>query len=292
MKNFKRIAAVAATVALGVTAMGLAACGGNDGQGGTSGETTKTPFIKEVIILSEPETYYLEGETFDEGDFALQEIYSDGTKKNITSGYEFTRKQKSVLVDPDNYVYEDQDVPLNDPLTSNDNEVYITYKTTCQGYNLEYNLTQPITVKNPTAADTEIFTVGDNDKVYFYGDGTIQSYGIQYAGYWQVFSNAGEWSWDGTNLTIVMKNWNPNVCVGGNAKDEGKRELNVTKNADGSYSFNFEWAAKYETTGDGYKTYTYGGTIPSNVFAKRLTSDKKYGDQELAGKYPKQVDKL
>lgn len=288
MKNFKRIAAVAATVALGATTMGLAACGGNEGS-----TPEQTPFIKEVVILNAPETYYLEGETFDEGDFALQEIYSDGTKKNVTSGYEFIRKQKSVLVDPDNYTYEDQDVPLNDPLTNNDNEIYISYKTTCQGYNLEYNLTQPITVKDPTATDTEIFTVGDNDKIYFYGDGTVQSYGIQYAGYWQMFTNSGKWSWDGETITIAMENWNPNVCENGNAKKDGSyRELKITKSADGACTFHFEWAASMETVGEGYKTYTYGGTIPASVFAKRLTADKKYGEQDLAGKYSKQIDNL
>lgn len=167
MRNFKKFVPVTAMFALVATTLGLTACGsGNEGgNGGNSCE--KTPFIKDVVILNAPEVNYLYGDTFDEGDFLLQEIYSDGATKNVTSGYQFIRKQESVLVDEENWVYEDKDVELTAPMTRNDTEIYIEYKTTCQGYDLTYNLTQPLNVQDPNSADTVIFTVGTNDKVYF-----------------------------------------------------------------------------------------------------------------------------
>ena len=295
MKNRNKLSVFALSALLcGAT---LTSCGNStcDATSTNSASGTKTPFIKEVTILNEPETYYLAGETFDEGDFALQETYSDGSKKNVTFGYTFTRKTKSVLVDETNYKYEDQAVALTDPLTTNDDEIYITYTTTCQGYKLTYNLTQSLTVKDPSASDTEIFTVGTNDKIYFYGDGHVESYGIQYepyahGEYGAIVRNDGFWSWTGSELTIAMKNYNPNVSE--NADDE-YRELILTKNSDGTYTFSFEWAAQSETVSSDpvtCKTYTYGGTIAENVMKKRLTANKTYGDQSLKGKYSKQTD--
>lgn len=206
MRNFKKFVPVTAMFALVATTLGLTACGsGNEGgNGGNSCE--KTPFIKDVVILNAPEVNYLYGDTFDEGDFLLQEIYSDGATKNVTSGYQFIRKQESVLVDEENWVYEDKDVELTAPMTRNDTEIYIEYKTTCQGYDLTYNLTQPLNVQDPNSADTVIFTVGTNDKVYFYGDGHVESYGVQWNNeYWQYGTNSGKWSWNGTELVIAMK---------------------------------------------------------------------------------------
>ena len=87
-----------------------------------------------------------------------------------------------------------------------------------------------------------------------------------------------------------MKNYNPNVSE--NPNDE-YRELVVTKNSDGTFSFKYEWAAQSEKVSDDpvtYKTYTYGGTVAANVISKRLTSSKTYGDQNLKGTYSKQTD--
>lgn len=269
----------------------LAACGGNNGNGG---KTEKTPFIKEVVILTKPETDYLVGDIFTYDDFALQEVYSDGSRKNIVSGFEFTRKKASVLVDKKNYIYEDQDVALDAPLTTNDTEIYITYNTTCQGYNLTYNLTQPLSVKDPSDPNTEIFMIGDASLVYFYGDGRVESYGIQYAPYKQYDAcrNDGFWSWNGSELVIAMKNYNPNISE--NADDE-YRELIITK-VNGGYTFKFEWAAQGENVGTKespvYKTYTYNCTISAELAARRLTSNRKYGDQNLKGKYSKQTDNV
>lgn len=289
MKNLKKIVAVVATVVLIATTLGLVACGPTNG-GGNGGNDSgkKTPFIKEVVILSAPEVNYLYGDTFDEGDFMLQEIYSDGTTKNVTSGYQFIRKQASVLVDEENWVYEDQDVELTAPITRNDNEIYIEYKTTCQGYDLTYNLTQPLNVQDPDSKDTVIFTVGTNDKIYFYGDGHVESYGVQLNDYWQYGTNSGFWSWNGSELVIAIKNYNSNVSE--NPEDE-YRELYVTKNADGTFTFKYEWAARLEALpGGGFKTYTFGGTVSKSDVTRRLTSSKTYGDQNLKGTYSKQTD--
>lgn len=289
MKKFKKITTVATTFLLAATMLGLTACGGGNGGGnGGNGTCEKTPFIKDVVILTPPEINYLYGDTFDEGDFLLQEIYSDGTTKNVTSGYQFIRKQASVLVDEENFVYEDQDVELTAPITRNDSEIYIEYKTTCLGYDLTYNLTQPLNVQDPASPDTVIFTVGDNDKIYFYGDGHVESYGIQLKDYWQMGTNSGLWSWNGSELVIAMKNYNSNVSE--NPEDE-YRELYVTKNADGTFTFKYEWAARFEALpGGGFKTYTFGGTISKSDVTRRLTPSKTYGIQDLKGKYSKQTD--
>lgn len=157
MRNFKKFVPVTVMFALVATTLGLTACGsGNEGGNGGNSSCKKTPFIKDVVILNAPEVNYLYGDTFDEGDFLLQEIYSDGATKNVTSGYQFIRKQESVLVDEENWVYEDKDVELTAPMTRNDTEIYIEYKTTCQGYDLTYNLTQPLNVQDPNSADTVI----------------------------------------------------------------------------------------------------------------------------------------
>lgn len=290
MRNFKKFVPVTAMFALVATTLGLTACGsGNEGGNGGNSSCKKTPFIKDVVILNAPEVNYLYGDTFDEGDFLLQEMYSDGATKNVTSGYQFIRKQESVLVDEENWVYEDKDVELTAPMTRNDTEIYIEYKTTCQGYDLTYNLTQPLNVQDPNSADTVIFTVGTNDKVYFYGDGHVESYGVQWNNeYWQYGTNSGKWSWNGTELVIAMKNYNSNISE--NPADE-YRELYVTKNADGTFTFKYEWAARTEALpGGGFKTYTFGGTVSKSDVKRRLTPSKTYGDQNLKGKYSKQTD--
>lgn len=144
-------------------------------------------------------------------------------------------------------------------------------------------------VQDPNSADTVIFTVGTNDKVYFYGDGHVESYGVQWNNeYWQYGTNSGKWSWNGTELVIAMKNYNSNISE--NPADE-YRELYVTKNADGTFTFKYEWAARTEALpGGGFKTYTFGGTVSKSDVKRRLTPSKTYGDQNLKGKYSKQTD--
>lgn len=210
----KMIAAIVACVSVAALAIGIAAC-----DGGTKGPTTL-----EKTKISDCKLEYNWGEVFSGENLAYEVTYSDGTKDYITEGFTFTRKG---------------DADISKPLTGSDTEISVVWngKKDEKEYTFSDKLT--LTMVDPHTADAVIFVtsadVSGNDKVHMFGDGTFYACGVQADAYWQVYAAKGYWSWDGSELCVVVNE------QAGQPYSDGGRTISVAKEEDGSYYFTIYW---------------------------------------------------
>lgn len=129
------------------------------------------PTVTDVqLMMTADKDEYIIGETFDPTGIMLTEVYSDGTRKEVTD-----------------YTYSP-----DGPLTADDTVVTITYG--------DYTFENPITVIS--ASDKIVLTLNNGvDRCELHADGTLQLQGgaLDYSG-----PVNGHWSWDGTALKIML----------------------------------------------------------------------------------------
>lgn len=134
---------------------------------GCSSEPTVTDV--QLMMTADKEEYVI-GESFDPTGLMLTEVYSDGTRKEVTD-----------------YTYSP-----DGPLTEDDTVVTIQYG--------DYTFENPITVI--PASDKIIVTLNNGvDRCELHADGTLQLQGgaLDYMG-----PVSGHWSWDGETLKIML----------------------------------------------------------------------------------------
>ena len=129
------------------------------------------PTVTDVqLMMTADKEEYIIGESFDPTGIMLTEVYSDGTRQEVTD-YTYT---------PDG------------PLTAEDTVVTIQYG--------DYTFENPITVI--AASDKIVLTLNNGvDRCELHADGTLELRGgyLDYAG-----PEKGHWSWDGETLKIML----------------------------------------------------------------------------------------
>lgn len=154
----KLVKLVAATTAMLMLTSALGGC-------------TSKPTVEDVqLMMTAEKSEYIVGETFDPTGIMLTEVYSDGTRQEVTD-----------------YTYSPDGA-----LTKEDTVVTIQYG--------DYTFENPITVID--ASEKIVLTLNNGvDRCELHADGTLELRGgfLDYAG-----PEKGHWSWDGQELKIML----------------------------------------------------------------------------------------
>ena len=198
MKLLRKLGVVAVLAAMAGTTAACAACGEPDTPD-TPDPGDEVTVTNISLVLEADNTTYISGDVFDPTGITLRVTYSDGTSKNVTTGFTYD----------------------TEPLEVGDTSVTIAYEGK--------TATQAITVSD--AADALIVKFGTGDCTRCYGDGTVIVGGNQNMPYvfndgddsslanaidyggddaWSTvvssFCNLGTWTWDGEKLVMLIKN--------------------------------------------------------------------------------------
>ncbi len=203
--------------------------------------------VKSISLAIEAEnTKYIAGDVFNPAGITLTATYTDGSKKNVTEGFDYDK------------------TPLKEGATS----VKITY----EGCETE----QAIAVSS--ASDALILLFGSGDKIRCYGNGLVVVGGVQIESYTfkdgddslasnfnaemgMVTCNVGTWSWDGEKITMVINNHTEDIVC--------KVSVDLATNTckfDEAYPF-VDYAGQ---------TYNFGGSASEESVAKYLTADRRW----------------
>lgn len=243
----RTIAAVVAGISTVVLAAGFIAC-----NGGGKDPDDKKPTVQKTRV-SDCTLEYNWGEVFNGENLAYEITYPDSTKDYAVDGFTFSRKNGS---------------DITAPLNGSDTEIEVLWKGVKDEVEYSFTDTLTLTMKDPHNAETMVFStpndVSNNDKVYMFGDGTFYACGIQAVEYWQYIAAQGHWSWDGSELCVVVEKDR------GSDLSDGGRTITVTKGADGSYTFTIYWGA-----------FPMNMKITAQAAGVYLTPEERFGDTSL-----------
>ena len=255
MKLLRKLGVVAVLAAMAGTTAAFAACGEPD--------TPDTPDPGDEITvtnislaLEATNTLYISGDTFDPAGITLRVTYSDGTSKNVTSGFTYDTAPLEVGDTSVTITYEgktvEQSITVNDAADALIIQFGSGDYTRCYGNGL--------VIVGGTQINDSIFVGGDDSSlanVIPASDATGGMTGLDIA---QFAANLGTWSWDGEEFKMTINNKTEDV------------EVEVTYNAEEGV-----WTmAEYDFVDYVGQTYKFSGSCTKEQAEKYLTANRTW----------------